>query len=190
MIRRSLTIVFSLCVVLTFGYGFADACTDVAKCDVERTCTKTENGMTCVVKAKGETTAEDVRKCVRTHVAKTGQAEGVTVKIEDIDGGIQVAMMATSEEGIKALQAHSGGCCAHKAAKGCDHHAKAKTAVAHKCSAECGKDCPHAKTAANAEEKACCGHHAKAKETVAHKHCSADCAKDCPHAKTAAKGKI
>jgi len=167
MIRRSVIFLFSICLVLTLGQGVAAACSVDSECDIERTCTKTDDGMTCVIKAKGETTVDDVRKCAREHVKTSPMHEGVSVKVEDIDGGVRVAMTATTADGIKTLQAHAEAGCEKvaKAEKGCDHHVKA-VAVEKGCDhhakvkkAEVSKGCPHEKEAAKAEvakSEGCC----------------------------------
>jgi len=172
MFRRSVRIGLAICLALTLGNGVAMACGDGAKCDVERTCTKTEEGMTCVIKAKGETTVDQVRDCVREHAGDRHKMEGVTVELKDIEGGIEVLMTTDSPDALKALHAHGTGCCT-KNEKACDSHA-AVHAKDHECGEDCPEDCPHAKAAA-----------AKAKH--AEHDCSKGCAKDCPHAQAAAK---
>ena len=161
MIRRSVIFLFSICLVLTLGQGVAAACSVDGECDVERTCTKTDDGMTCVIKAKGETTVDDVRKCAREHVKTSPMHEGVSVKVEDIDGGVRVAMTATTADGIKALHAHAADGCAKakKVKKGCDHHAKAEKVVS-------STGCAHAQKATKAEAKKSKGCCAKAEKTA------------------------
>jgi len=178
MFRRSVSIVFALFLALAVGQGVVLACGEGTTCNVERKCTKTDTGMTCVVKAKGETTVDQVRACVRKHADSHHKMEGVTVEVKDIEGGIEIVMTADSPDALKALQEHGASCCAkheggcEKHEAGCDKHA-AVHAKDHDCSKDCSKDCPHAKAPADTAAP------------TAH-DCSKDCSKDCPHAKPAA----
>ena len=93
---------------------------DIGKsCDVERSCEKTDTGVRCTILAKGETTVDQVRECVRSCAGKHHSTEGVSVSFEEIDGGIAVVRSATDAETIKALQAHAEGCAKKHDGHGC-----------------------------------------------------------------------
>lgn len=156
MIRKTLFLVLAVALVLTLGTPIVNACDDDAKCNIERTCEKSKTGIRCTIIAKGETTADQVRECVRKCAGGAEHADNVTVTFEDIDGGIAVVKTGSDEKAVEALHSKAEGCAkAAEAGKGCcskGHDAKATE----------GKDCPHSagKTAAHS---GCCSK-AKASE--------------------------
>lgn len=177
MIRK--TLYFTLAAVVVFGLGTAAAaaCDGGAMCNVKRTVEKTETGIKCTIIAQGDTTAEQVRTCIREH--KADHADNVTVGFEDVDGGIVVIQTGADEAAVSALHAKADNCaggksCARDADSGntcCNRH--------HHC-AKAADDC-----------QGCCkkGHGAKAADgsTCPHRHGkAAGNAGDCPRAKKCA----
>ncbi len=151
MIRKTLYLTLAVAFVLTLGTPIVNACGDDAKCDVDRTCEKSETGVRCTIIAKGETTADQVRECVRKCAGSAEHCDKVTVTFEDVDGGIAVVKTSSDEAAVKALHAKADGCAkAAKDGKGCCSKAHAaKTAEGTDCphaKADSHEDCPHAKT--------------------------------------------
>ncbi len=156
-----------------------DACEKSKTCDVERTCEKTDTGYRCTIKAKGETDIAELRECVRScSSSKDCKPEGVTVTIEDIDGGVVVTCSSDDPEKVKEMHAMASGCStvghhsscakgeAHEATKDCDHEAVKD------CDHEASEDCDH-------EAAKDCDHEAA-------KDCDHEAAKDCSSKKTEA----
>ncbi len=159
MIRRPVVTLFVVALTLTAAAGFVSACDHGSDgCTVDRTCEKTETGMRCTVKAKGETTPEAVRACVRKHVNQH-QMEGVGVTFADIEGGVVVTQVGATPEAIAALQAKAAGCA--KDADAAVHAGCAKHEAAH-------EGC--AKTAA--AKDGCCAKKADAKAEAGHQGCA------------------
>ena len=144
MNRKTLYLSLAAALVLALGTPIVNACDGETKCDVERKCEKSETGVRCTITAKGETTADQVRECVRKCAGSADHAENVTVTFEDIEGGVVVVKTGADEKTIEALQAKAEGCAkAAEAGKACCSKAHAAKAVE-------GKDCPHgAEAAAN-----------------------------------------
>jgi hypothetical protein len=162
MKRRLVFLSLTVLLISQLAPASAIACDKGKECDVERTCEKTESGVRCTIIAKGETTVEELRKCVSSCAGKHHSGEGVTVTFEEIEGGIAVIRTGSDADTIEALQAHADGCAkdhkgccakAHadgcaKAHKGCCAKAHAKQVKAeegHGCAKPCGSPCPHSK---------------------------------------------
>lgn len=117
-------------------------------CDVERSCEKTDSGIRCTILAKGETTIDQVRKCVQSCASKHHSSEGVTVTFEEIEGGIAIIRAATDAETIKVLHEHAEGCAKNHhgcCAKHDQHQAKQQAKADKDCATPCSSPCPHAK---------------------------------------------
>jgi hypothetical protein len=104
-------------------------------CDVERTCENTENGYRCIIKAKGETDVAAVRECVRSCTTKDSMPEGVTVTIEDTEGGAVVTCSSDDPELVKEM---------HLATSACTKEAGQSCCAKGEAHAACKKDCDHA----------------------------------------------
>lgn len=149
MNRKSLYLGLAVALVLALGTPIVNACTGDAACDVVRTCEKTDAGMRCTIIAKGETTADQVRECVRTCAGSAEHADNVTVTFEDVDGGVVVIKTGADEQAVAALHTMADSCAK---AEGCAKTASAGKGCCKKAGAEKaadGKDCPHAKSAAS-----------------------------------------
>lgn len=133
MIRKSLYLCLAAAVIFAVGASVAAAADGCPTCNVKRTTEKTDTGIRCTIIAQGDTTAEQVRKCVRANHADEG--DNVTVSFEDVDGGIVVVQTGANADAVAALHAKADTCakgktCA-KAAGGtgcCKHHHGAKAA--------------------------------------------------------------
>ena len=90
MNRKTLYLSLAVALVLALGTPIVNACDGETKCDVERKCEKSETGVRCTITAKGETTADQVRECVRKCAGSADHAENVTVTFEDTEGGVVV----------------------------------------------------------------------------------------------------
>jgi hypothetical protein len=146
MKRRLVFLSLTVLLISQLVPASAIACDKGKECDVERTCEKTESGVRCTIIAKGETTVEELRKCVSSCAGKHHSGEGVTVTFEEIEGGIAVIRTSSDADTIEALQAHADGCA--KEHKGCCAKAHAKQVKAeegHGCAKPCGSPCPHSK---------------------------------------------
>ncbi|MCP4903089.1 MAG: hypothetical protein GY906_39500 [bacterium] len=132
--RSRLFPILLVAVALLVASPSAIACEKGTTCDVERICEKTDNGYRCTIKAKGETSVSELRECVRGCSSKDCKPEGVTVAIEDIDGGVTVTCSSDDPEKVKAIHAMASGCTKE------GHHSCCAKGEAHACS----KDCDHA----------------------------------------------
>ncbi len=155
MSRRFIVLSFTLLLVLQLAPLSANACEKGAACDVDRSCEMTETGVRCTIKAKGETTVNSVRECVRSMAPKHLQMEGVKMSFEEIEGGIVVVSTAGDSEITKKLHAMAESCGKDDAggcAKGAHHHKAADAACCAKgehvqkadascCSKAASKDC-------------------------------------------------
>lgn len=154
MSRRFVVLSFALLLVVQLTPLSATACEKGTTCEVDRSCEKTETGVRCTIRAKGETSVASVRACVRSMAPKHLQMEGVKMSFEEIEGGIVVVSTAGDSEIIKKLYAVAescgkdhGGACAkgehHKTgdAGSCAKGEHAQKADASCCSKAVSKDC-------------------------------------------------
>ena len=175
MIRKLTLIAMAAALVLPVTTAWATSCHSDAKaqeprCDVDRTCENLDNGIRCTIKAKGETTEAQVRECVRRCHGAASPAEGVTVEITDIAGGVVVTTTASDAEMVNHLQEHGGVC----AKAGAGHHAEG-----HKCA---GHQAEGHKCAGHGEDHASAGDQAEGHKCAGHGDDKPAEPKGCPHA--------
>lgn len=111
MNRRLVLLSLTLLLIGQLAALPAGACEKSEECKVERSCETTDTGIRCTIKATGDD-LKKVQECTgscKEHCTK----DGVTVTVEEIEGGIVVTRAATDPEMIKKLQAHTGACCHH-----------------------------------------------------------------------------
>ncbi len=172
MSRRFVVLSFVLLLVFQLAPLSANACEKGATCEVDRSCEKTETGVRCTIKAKGETTVASVRECVRSMAPKHLEMEGVKMSFEEIEGGIVVVKTAGDSETITKLHAMAEACGKNDAggcAKGAHHHKAANAGG-------CAKGEHHHKAA----DAGCCSKGERVQKADAG-CCSKAASKDCKY---------